>query len=126
MGNETCQGRRKDGGPCGAPAGPDSALCFVHGRPEAAAAARANGARQAAKLRSIRGRRSRLATVPELVRFTADLIHRVVAGELEADVARCALYGLHLQKGLVEASDLEKRITGLERQLPASGRSRWA
>ncbi len=49
-----------------------------------------------------------------MVRFVAMLVHRTVEGELDVNVARCAFYGLSLQKSLVELSDLERRIIALE------------
>ena len=102
--------------------------CFPHdpANAERMGEARRRGASKGGRLRAIRGRRSRLATVPELVRFVADLVHRTIEGELEVDVARCVFYGLSLQKGLVEMSDIERRLAELEARLPAmNGGQRW-
>jgi len=86
---------------------------------------RAKGGAHASKLRAIAGRRSKLDSPRALLAFTATLIHRTVERELEPDVARCAFYGLSLQRQLVESSELEQRIAALEAQAPARGRRRW-
>ena len=116
MNRPVCTGTRKDGQPCRAPALPDSMLCWSHDprQAEVAAQARAAGASKGGKLRSLHGHRSRLSTVPELVRFVATLVHRTIEGELDVNVARCVFYGLSLQKNLVELSDLERRLGALE------------
>ncbi len=116
MNRPRCEASRKDGQPCRAPALPDSTLCWSHDprQAEVAAQARAAGASKGGKLRALHGHRSKLSTVPELVRFVAMLVHRTVEGELDVNVARCAFYGLSLQKSLVELSDLERRIVALE------------
>jgi hypothetical protein len=66
------------------------------------------------KLRSIVGRRSKLASAEQVLTFNADVVHRVMSGELAVDVARCAIYGLSLQRQLIESSDLEQRLAALE------------
>jgi hypothetical protein len=124
MDNRTCEGVTKAGGRCRSFALLSSPFCFMHGDPDAARAARQRGAVQAGRLRSIRGHRSRLSTAADLIRFTADLVHRVIEGELPPDVARCALYGLHLQKDLVETGEIERRVNELVAQLEAMRQGR--
>jgi hypothetical protein len=91
-------------------------LCWSHDprQAEQAARARAEGASKGGKLRSIVGRRSKLATAEQVLAFNADVVHRVLSGELAVDVARCAIYGLSLQRQLIESSDLEQRLAVLE------------
>jgi len=116
MARALCEAMRKDGTSCRAVTLPTSTWCWTHHpeRQDIAAAARRSGRVKANRLIALRGKRSKLSTVPELVRFVATLVHRVIDGELTPDVARVALYGLHLQKSLVELSDLERRLTALE------------
>lgn len=92
-------------------------MCLFHDETERERGreARAAGARTSNKLRMIRGRRARLDTPAQLLRFVADLAHSVVAGDLSPDVVRAAVYALSLQRQLVEAVDLEKRVAELER-----------
>ena len=91
--------------------------------------ARAKGGVAAGKIRALKGRRSRLDTVPALVRFTAAVIQGVIVGALHADVARVALYGVSIQRQLVETADLERRIAELEARTAAAEqhaeRRRW-
>ncbi len=92
----------------------------------ARATALAKGGAQASKLRAIKGRRSKLATASELVTFTAGVIHDVLEGKLETDTARVVLYGVSIQRQLVEIADLERRLTVLEERFggqPSRGRS---
>ena len=131
MNERRCRADTTAGAPCRAFAPAGREVCRVHDPElaEAVQAARSRGAAKANTLRRIRGRRSKLATVSELVRFTADLIHKTVEGELAVDVARCAFYGLSLQKGLVELSDLERRIVALEAaaaQTSKTGKRVWS
>jgi hypothetical protein len=52
--------------------------------------------------------------VPALVAFTARVIGDILAGELRPEFARTVLYGLSIQRQLVETSDLERRLSALE------------
>ena len=111
-----CQARTKRGVACQSFALPGSIYCFVHDPEQRAAraTARAKGRAQASKLRAIQGRRSQLATASELVTFTAGVIHDVREGKLEPDTARVVLYGVSIQRQLVEIADLERRLAVLE------------
>ena len=123
-----CQARTKRGIACQSFALPSSAYCFVHDPEQrvARATARAKGGAKASKLRAIKGRRSQLATASELVTFTAGVIHDVREGKLEPDTARVVLYGVSIQRRLVEIADLERRLAILEERFgdqPSRGRS---
>jgi hypothetical protein len=128
VGRPVCTSLRKDGSPCRGPSLPGSDRCWVHDpeQAERTAEARARGAVKAAKLRSLRGRRSRLVTVPELLRFNAEVVHRAISGELPPDLARVAIYGLTLQRALIESGDLAKRLEALEQRLAEQGTRKWA
>lgn len=117
-----CQGTTKNGRPCRSFALPGRPWCFAHD-PERAGereAARAKGGQVAGQARKLRGKRAKLDTVPGLVRFTARVIQDALDGTTEVTVARCALYGVSIQKQLLEASDLEKRIAALEERIGAN------
>jgi hypothetical protein len=127
----TCRATRKDGATCRAPALPDSALCWTHDprQAEAAARARAAGAAKGGRLRALRERRAKLDTAAALLRFNAGVIQDTLAGTLPPDVARAVLYGVSIQRQLVEAGDLERRVEALEARLTAQkeqgGDRRW-
>ena len=129
-GGSGCRAQTKRGQPCAGFALTGGEHCLSHD-PERAGAlreARAKGGAAASKLRAIRGRRSRLDTVPALVGFTAGVIHDALEGRLTPDVARTVLYGLGLQRQLVESSDLERRIAALEARVEGQqpkGRQAW-
>jgi hypothetical protein len=80
-------------------------------------AARRRGGQRTGQLRLLRGKRRRLDSPSALVRFTADVIQDVLAGQVEADVARVCLYGVSIQRQLLEVSDLERRLTDVEAML---------
>src|SRR5438105_716274 len=113
---QPCQAQTKRGTPCRSFALPAGDYCLAHDPERAGAvrAARAKGGAAASKVRSLQGRRAKLATVPELVRFTSGVIQDVLAGDVAPEVARAVLYGLSLQRQLVETSDLERRLRALE------------
>lgn len=114
-----CEGTRKDGLPCRAPALPASALCWAHDprQAETAVAARRAGASKGGRMRALRGQLPRLDTAGALVRFNAALVHRLLAAELEVDVVRTLVYALTLQRALIETGDLSKRLEALEAHL---------
>jgi hypothetical protein len=89
----------------------------------AIAAARARGGTVAAKLRILQGKRARLDTAQALVKFTAGVVQDTLAGTVEPDVARAVLYGISIQKSLVEVADLERQVAELERQYGKRGRA---
>lgn len=124
-----CTALTQQGAACRAFALPGGGRCAVHEplRAERVRAARAKGG----QVKALRGRRARLDTVQSLVRFTGTLIQDALAGALAADVARTALYGISIQRQLVESSDLERRLAALEERLAATsgrprGTERWA
>jgi hypothetical protein len=108
------------GGTCRAFALP-SGRCWNHD-PERAAerhAARVKGG----TLKALKGRLPRLDTAGSVLRFNAELVHRLLVGELEVDVCRTVIYALSLQRQLIESGDLEKRLEVLEATLePQPGR----
>jgi hypothetical protein len=123
-----CRAQTKLGRPCAAFALTGGGYCWNHD-PERAGdvrQARAKGGAAASKLRALRGRRSKLDTVPALVAFTAGVIQDTLVGGLAPDVARVVLYGLSIQRQLVEAGDLDRRLSELEAQLGAEGPERRA
>lgn len=114
-----CEARTLRGEPCRSFALGDRPYCMSHD-PERAGdvrRARARGGAAASKVRALKGRRDRLDTPGALVRFTSGVIQDVLDGTVPPDVARAVLYGLSIQRQLVEAGDLERRLTSLERQL---------
>jgi hypothetical protein len=123
-----CQSARVEGSPCRGPAVLGSVWCLMH-HPERAdqvREARARGGAKAAKLRSLAGRRPKLDDAAGLVRFNADLVHRLLSDELEVDVVRCVVYALSLQRQLIESGDLERRLSELEQRLNGGGAKKWA
>jgi hypothetical protein len=59
----------------------------------------------------------RLKTLTDLRRYVADLINRVEAGKLDPSVAGRLGYLANTLKGIIEGSDLEKRVADLEEAL---------
>ena len=128
-----CVARTKKGAPCRSfvPAG--RTLCLAHDpdRQSAVREARAKGGAKASKIRAIRGRRSKLATAGELLKFTAGVIQEAREGAIAPDVARAVLYGISIQRQLIEASDLEQRLAELEDRVtsvhsnPTERGTRW-
>jgi hypothetical protein len=89
----------------------------------AVAAARARGGTVAAKLRILQGKRERLDTPKALVKFVANVVQDTLAGSCEPDIARVVLYGISIQKALIETADLEQQVRELE-ALQAARRAR--
>lgn len=98
---------------------PGRDVCVMHA-PDMAdkvAAARMRGGAAAAKLRLLTGKRLRLDTSAAVVRFTGALVQDVLAGTVDADIARTVLYGLNVQlKGieLAEAAEGRKLLGQVE------------
>jgi hypothetical protein len=114
-----CTAITKRGGPCRSFALPDRPTCLMH-TPELRAqveAARRRGGTVAMKLRVLQGKRERLDTPRALVRFVASVVQDTLAGTVQPDVARAVLYGVSLQRVLIEASSLESRLAEVERLL---------
>jgi hypothetical protein len=123
-----CQAETRCGTPCQSFASGGSPWCASHdpAQREAQQAARARGARTSNRLRALRGQRSRLDTPQSLVGFTARVIHNTLEQRLPYEVARVVLYGLSIQRQLVEVADLEQRMAAIEQRLgPKGGRATW-
>jgi len=109
----------KSGSQCRAFALPDRTTCLTH-TPELAAqveAARRRGGTAAMRLKVLQGKRSKLDTPRALVKFVADVAQDTLAGTIEPDVARAALYAVSIQRVLIEASATEARLDQVERLL---------
>jgi hypothetical protein len=122
-----CTGRTKQDTPCRSFALPKHDTCIMH-TPELRGQveeARRRGGTTWAKIRVLQGKRQKLDTPKALVRFTADVVQDVVAGTIVPDIARAALYGVSIQRQLLETSDLERRLEALEQQAAGDGRGRW-
>ena len=90
--------------------------------------ARRKGAVTSNKLRVIEGKRRKLGSAADLIGFTSDVVQDVIAGTVLPDVARAALYGISIQRQLIEASDIEQRLAALEQRGTAThqgGRPTW-
>ena len=129
MTQATCAATTQRGTACRGIVPLGRSYCLVHD-PERAVAvreARAKGGAAASKLRALKARRPRLDTAAGLIRFNAGVIADTLEGRLLPDVARAVLYGMSIQRQLVEAGDLEKRLAALEEQAapmaPRGGRS---
>ncbi len=126
-----CTGETKSGAACQAFALPGRPFCLTHDPDRAAdaTAARSKGAAVSNRLRSIEGKRQKLDTVSALVEFTGGVIQDVLEGTVLPDVARVCLYGVSIQRQLLEASDLEQRLAALEAREPAQhpqkGQHQW-
>jgi hypothetical protein len=126
-GQPRCTATTQAGQPCQAFAPAGSTVCRVHdpAQAEAVQAARARGGAAAARLRVLQGRRSKLDTPAALVRFTATLLHDVLELHRPYELARVVLYGVSIQRQLLESSDLEQRLAALEAQLATGRGQRW-
>jgi hypothetical protein len=129
-----CQGARNDGQPCQAPALPQSSQCWAHdpAQAEAAREARARGAAKGNRTRALRAGQPRMDNVQGLVKFTGLVITGVLSQKIPVDVGRCVLYGVGIQKSLIEVGGLQERLEALEAlvkdwPVPSEkdGRRRW-
>jgi len=66
--------------------------------------------------------RRRLKSAQDLRQFMGDLLNRVNRGEIDQGQARCMAYIGQVLGGLIERSDLEKRLEALEAQAKENGR----
>lgn len=120
-GKPRCQAATKHGAPCAAFALPGRPWCITHD-PERQAdvrAARSRGGATASKLRALEGRRARLETPAQLLRFTGKLIHDVVDGVLDPKVAGTAFYGISIARQLADVTEraaVADRLAALERE----------
>jgi hypothetical protein len=64
----------------------------------------------------------RLKTLTDLRRYIADLINRVEAEKVDPAIAGRLGYLANILRGIIEGSDLEKRVTDLESTLQKDGK----
>jgi hypothetical protein len=97
---------------------PGRDVCVMHApdMAEKVAAARMRGGTAAAKVRMLQGKRLRLDTAGALVRFTSGLVQDVLAGTVDPDTAKVCLYGVSIQRQLIEVAELERQVAQLEAQ----------
>ncbi len=120
----TCTATTKAGNACRSFALPNRGTCLPH-TPELAAqvdAARRRGGTTAMRLRVLQGKRQKLDTPRALVKFVSDVAQDTLAGTIEPDVARAALYAVSIQRVLIEAAGTESRLAAVERLLAQRGR----
>jgi hypothetical protein len=124
-GRSACEATAKHGGACRSFALPNRRWCIAHDPDRASqrAAARARGGVAAGRLRLLRGKRARLDSAGGLLQFTAGVIHDTLGGDLDKDVAKVVLYGVSIQRQLVETGEIERRLRLVEQR---QGARRWA
>jgi hypothetical protein len=115
-GRPRCEEQTKRGTRCGAFALPGKRRCWLHDpdRQGEVREARSKGAVTRNKLVALEGRRRRLETPAELVRFLAGLAQDCIAGELTPDVVRATAYTVSIMRHVMEASDIARRVEQLE------------
>jgi len=86
--------------------------------------ARAAGASKGGTVRALKSRQPRFDSPRALIGFVGLILGGVLSGRIAPDVARAVLYGVSIQRQLIEASDLERRLAALEAQLPTTGAQR--
>ena len=122
-----CTATARSGQACRAFARPDRPFCQVHDpeRAEHFKAASAKGG----QMRAIQGRRRKLDTAQELLKFTSTVILDVLEGSINLDVGRVVLYGVQVQRGVLETATLADRIDAIEQQVALQPRAarggRW-
>jgi len=122
-----CVAQTQHGEPCRSFALPEGTLCAVHdpARRERVQAARSKGG----QMRAIQGRRRKLDTAQELLKFTSTVILDVLEGSVNLDVGRVVLYGVQVQRGVLETATLADRIDAIEQQVALQPRAarggRW-
>jgi hypothetical protein len=128
MASPRCESTRKDGQPCQAPALVGNGHCFTHSpdHAEAASAARHRGLVNGNKIKALKGCRPALNDMPGLVKFTAKVINDTYDLKLPYDVARTVLYGLSIQRQLIESGSVAERLEALEARLNTQGGRKWA
>jgi hypothetical protein len=119
MDRPVCEATRNDGLPCRAPALPGRPACWAHdpAQAEAAREARARGAAKSNVTRALRAKQPRYDSPRELVKFVGLILSGTLVGKIAPDVARVVLYGVSIQRQLLESSSLESRLVELERLL---------
>ncbi len=124
----TCEGVTKAGAACRSFVAAGDRYCFPHNpsNAERMQQARAAGASKGGTVRALKSHQPRFDTPKALIQFTGLILGGVLSGRIAVDVGRCVLYGVGIQKSLIEASDLEQRLARLEQQLAQQGTKRWA
>ena len=127
MSQPVCTATTKGGSACRSFALPERSTCLMHtdelrGQ---VAAARRRGGTVAMKLRVLQGKRQKLDTPKALVKFVSDVMQDTLAGTIEPDVARAALYAVSIQRQLLESSTLEQRLASLEERLGDQPARKW-
>lgn len=119
MNQPACTTTTMRGAPCRSFALPNSKFCVMHDPTKAAAVAEARrrGGTVAMKLRVLQGKRDRLDTPKALVWFVSNVVQDTLAGTVQPDVARAVLYGVSIQRALIDASGTEARLAEVERLL---------
>lgn len=109
-----CESSRKDGGPCLAPALPDSQFCWAHDpqRAEQRAEARRRGGQHSAKIHRLRG-----LTPPRLLPIFDQLetaLTEVHDGSLDPRAASAMASLARAMTTLLTAGEIEQRLRDLE------------
>ena len=116
-----CNGCTVAGKPCRAPAVGDSGKCFAHAEPARWAAAADRGRRtHRPRLPVVVTSCPSLETAAGLRVFLAGVLYGTVAGDVPVNVAHAAAQLGNSLRGLIEASDIEQRISALERNRRAT------
>ncbi|MBF0232763.1 MAG: hypothetical protein HQK65_15770 [Desulfamplus sp.] len=62
----------------------------------------------------------RLKTLPDVRRFMANITNKLNSGEIEESKARCFGYLCSVLKDLIKDSDMEIRLSALEKKISAA------
>jgi hypothetical protein len=118
-----CSAQNKSGQGCRAFALADDQYCWTHSPAHAEDRRQAcsAGGRKSTQLRALRGRMPRLDTSEGLIKFLARLMADTQIGEMDPGVTRVLAYCAAVQRQLIEAGDLSKRLDLLEQQLATTG-----
>jgi len=116
-----CGFEKASGGECRAFALP-SGRCWNHdpARADERHRARARGG----TIKALKNRQPRFDSPKALVQFAGLILGGVLAARIPPDVGRVVLYGISIQRQLIEASDIEQRLAAVEAQLPPTGAQR--
>jgi hypothetical protein len=109
-GQPACKATNKDGALCRAFAVGEDGYCWGHDpkRREEAQAARSEGARTKNHLGRLRRLSARLTTNEDLMRFSSAVITDLFQGRVSDQVARAVLYGVSVQRALIESASIER------------------
>jgi len=120
---DRCQGIKRDGGRCTAPAQPGSSFCYNHDPTHAEK--RKRNASRAGKSHSSR-------EITHLKTLLSDLTDKVLEGSLETARAAVAnqlinthLRAIEIERKIKEADELEARIEALENRTNLKGARGW-